>query len=75
MTTVEAPMPDDEEYAPDLIVSAERFPYGLRCGKCHRPLYEGDRYAESLTGMAGDIPVVKFVCVPCDEDAHTAAAG
>jgi hypothetical protein len=68
-------MPDDQDCAPGLIVSAAKFPYGLRCGECSRPLEPGDRYAESLTGMAGDIPVVKVVCVPCDEGQHTASTG
>jgi hypothetical protein len=64
-------MPSDQGCSPDLIVRAQDWPYGLRCGECSRLLEDGDRYAESLTGMAGDTPVVKIVCCPCDEDQHT----
>jgi len=64
-------MPSDQDCVPDLIVSAKKFRYGLRCGECDRPLEPGDRYAESLTGMAGHVPVVKIVCVPCDEGQRT----
>ena len=51
--------------APVLIVRAEDWPYGLRCGECSRVLEDGDSYAESLTGMIGDTPMVKIVCCLC----------
>ena len=63
-------MPSDQGCAPDLIVRAEEWPYGLRCGECARVLDDGDRYAERLMGMVGDTPMVKIVCCPCDETAH-----
>ena len=49
-----------------LIVRVEDWPHGLRCGLCSRSLDPGDRYAEQLTHMAGEVPVVKIICVPCD---------
>ena len=49
----------------DLIVRAEDWPYGLRCGECHRLLKDGDRYAKRWDGMVGDIPAVMIVCDPC----------
>jgi len=52
------------------MVRAEDWPYGLRCGECSHPLEDGDRYAERLTGMVGEVPIVKIVCCPCDETAH-----
>jgi hypothetical protein len=60
-------MPDDQDDAPGLPVRAEDWPCGLRCGDCRRPLEHGDRYAERLTGMAGEFPVVVIVCCPCDQ--------
>lgn len=51
---------------PELIVRAEDWPYGLKCGECRSPLEEGDRYAERLTGMAGATPVVLITCQSCD---------
>jgi hypothetical protein len=56
-------MPSDQ----GLIVRARDWPHGLRCGDCCRVLRDGDRYAERLTGMAEDTPVVMIVCRPCDE--------
>lgn len=49
-----------------LTVRAADFPHGLRCGECKRLLNDGDPYAESLTGMIGEIPAVMLVCVPCE---------
>ena len=74
MTAVEIRMPNDQGCAPDLIVRAEDWPYGLRCGECHRAMVDGDRYAERLTDMIGDIPAVMIVCCPCDEGQHTITA-
>jgi acetyl-CoA carboxylase carboxyltransferase component len=62
-------MPDD------LIVRLEEWPGGLRCGRCHRKMRDGERYAESLTSMAGSIPVVTIVCCPCAEGQHTIVTG
>jgi len=63
-------MPGEQDCAPVLIVRAEDWPYGLRCGECYRLLKDGDRYAEKLTGMVDDMPAVMIVCRPCDETAH-----
>lgn len=63
-------MPSDQDCAPGLIVRAEDWPYGLRCGECCRLLEDGDRYAERLTGMVDDVPAVMIVCPSCDETAH-----
>ena len=51
----------------DLTVTAESFPYGLRCGRCMRLMKDGDRYAEELTGLIGALPMVEIICIPCDE--------
>ena len=48
-----------------LIVRAEDFPHGLRCGGCCRVLHEGEPYAERWTGMTEDVPAVMIVCVAC----------
>ena len=68
--TPEARMPNDQDCAPGLIVRAADWPHGLRCGECSRPLKDGDRYAERLTGMVDDVPAVMIVCCPCDETAR-----
>ena len=70
MTAVEAQMTGNQGCVPHLIASTQRFPHGVRCRACGRPLAPGDRYTESLTGMVGQVPVVKVVCVPCDEGQH-----
>ena len=59
-------MPSDQERAPDLIVRADDWSYGLRCGECSRLLNDGDPYGEYLTGMVQDIPAVMIVCGSCD---------
>jgi hypothetical protein len=68
---VEVRVASERGYAPDLIVRLEEWPGGLRCGQCHRRMRDGEPYAESLTSMAGGIPVVMIVCRPCDEGQHT----
>lgn len=50
-----------------LLVRDEDWPHGLRCGECSRLLEDGDRYAERLMEMVGDTPLLKIVCIPCDE--------
>lgn len=67
---VEVRMSNDQGCASDLIVRAEDWPHGLRCGECRNVLLAGDRYAERLTGMVGKIPAVMIVCRPCDGAAH-----
>lgn len=56
---------------PDLIVRAEDWPHGLRCGECCRVLRDGDPYRERLTGMMGEFPAYMLVCRPCGEGRHT----
>jgi RNase P subunit RPR2 len=51
----------------ELVVWAADWPHGLRCGECRLLLEPGDRYAERLTGMAGEIPVVEIVCRGCED--------
>ena len=36
------------------------------CMICRHPFRLGDRYAERLTGLAGDLPVTEAVCISCD---------
>jgi hypothetical protein len=52
--------------ATGLLVHSEDWPHGLRCGDCCRLLGDGDRYAERLTGMVGDVPAMMIVCIACD---------
>lgn len=56
-------------FEPGLIVRAEDWPHGLRCGECSCLLEDGDRYAERLTGMVDDAPAVMIVCRPCAREA------
>ncbi|HUZ56030.1 MAG TPA: hypothetical protein VMU94_26330 [Streptosporangiaceae bacterium] len=59
-------MPGDRSGNPEaLIVRAEEWPWGLRCGQCSRPLEDGDPYAERLTGMVSEFPAYMIVCCPC----------
>jgi hypothetical protein len=64
-------MSSDQGCAPDLIVRAEEWPHGLRCGECALLLREGDPYGERLTGMVGEFPAYMIVCRPCGEGRHT----
>jgi hypothetical protein len=68
-------MTSDQDCTPNLIVHRKEWPGGLRCGGCHRKMHDGERYAESLTGMAGSIPVVTIVCCACNEGQHTTVTG
>lgn len=56
-----------------LIVRAEDWPHGLRCGDCARLLKDGDGYSERLTGMIGDVPAVMIVCIDCASPAQGGA--
>jgi RNase P subunit RPR2 len=47
------------------VVTAERFPRGLRCMGCDRPMGEGETYSTRLVAMQGIIPVVDVVCPEC----------
>jgi hypothetical protein len=48
-----------------LVVRAEDWPYGLRCGECHREMTDGENYSRRLSGFVEDAPVSVVVCVPC----------
>lgn len=61
----------DGRCAGDLIVTAEEWPHGLRCGDCCRLLRDGDGYAERLTGMVAGFPAYMVVCRPCGGGQHT----
>ena len=49
----------------DLIVRAEEYPFGLRCGRCHEEIHEGERYSTVLQGFIEAIPLTLVVCVSC----------
>jgi hypothetical protein len=57
----------------ELVVTEERWPYGLRCMDCNAQLTEGTAYSKRLVGVTsceGDssdfgYPIVEIVCVPC----------
>ena len=46
-------------------VTAEDWPFGLRCMDCDDPLEIGAPYSERLVGFTDEDPVVEIVCVPC----------
>jgi RNase P subunit RPR2 len=66
-------MANEQDCAPDLVVRAEEWPHGLRCGECCRLLHDGDPYRERLTGMMGEFPAYMTVCRPCGEGRYTAS--
>lgn len=55
----------------DLIVTAEAWPYGLRCMDCDVAMEEGAPYSKRLVGVLSQpadeagYPVVEIVCAPC----------
>lgn len=50
----------------ELIVTAEDWPYGLRCMDCNEKLPEDSAYSKRLVAVADlESPVVEIVCVPC----------
>ncbi len=63
----------EHDQVPELIVRADDWPHGLRCGECGRLLRDGDAFDERLTGMVGEFPAYMIVCRPCGEGRHTIA--
>lgn len=47
------------------IFSEEKFPHGLLCESCGRPIGVGEKYSERLHGMVGEHFVVIYVCGSC----------
>ena len=47
------------------VITADEAEYGVRCCRCGCRFSPGDRYTESLEGMAGWIPVVEVICMTC----------